>query len=481
MSVLYIGTNEICLTNDSFSKILYKSTKDKIDYKHLIKNIGKKKCTIIINSFFAFSEHKVFSLSLGVKEINDSITKIISEKDILCASFNPLFKKGQGKEHAKDIILTLIKKDESETHIEKILKELLQTDLNLSNIYSFDQVINTIGMSYSLLNHTINVNVVVLENSAMIMVSNTVNFMFGRLIKKREEEDVTTTMAKMLATTIKYINTTYSFLKNEIKITIMAPTRIDIDLIKSTDNIFDGLRMSTQILKLPNLKISKDVPSLTAELQLLKLATGNLKYVNKMVNTEIIAQCNAHKFIKYLKYIAIFSVLAVIVYTAYNFLTNENLSQQDRNIDRQYNAVIQKLAYEENKLKKYNNKIYAITATEIQTMLNDNKHVDIIKDISKIFAKHRKLIVVEGYRMSCEKCSLKNRKTTLYIDFALFNVNASARFAINKLTELENDIKEMMNKKYKNVDISFNQLTKEKRLAMVRDVRDTMIISYSNE
>ena len=43
MSVLYIGTNEICLTNDSFSKILYKSTKDKIDYKHLIKNIGKKK------------------------------------------------------------------------------------------------------------------------------------------------------------------------------------------------------------------------------------------------------------------------------------------------------------------------------------------------------------------------------------------------------------------------------------------------------
>lgn len=483
MSILYIGSNEVCLTNNSFSKIIYKANKEKIDYNLLIKLLKKeKKIFIFIKSFFAFTEHKTFQLGMSKKDMQATIDKRLSQNDVVCASYNHLFAKGNGAEHSNDVIITIIKESDEEKHIKKLINELAKTDLDLSHFYSFDQAINTIGMSYSsLLNRNINVNVIVLEKDAMIMVSNTTHYMFGRLIKQRENEDLQTTVAKMLSTTLKYISTTYSFLHNEIKITISSQQRVDVDMIKSVDSVFDGIKIITQTLKMPNIKISKEVPTITAELQLIKLSFDNLKKVNLLTNNKLQDHIKAHKIILILQFISISLFIFVAVYGTIKYISGTKLSYNDSKIDRQYDAVVQQTEFEEKKIAQYDNNVYAILAKETKKNIAEDDNLKILKEISTVFNKHRNLIFIEGYKYSCEDCIQKNKKNTLQIDIALFNVNSSIKFAMKKLSELEADLKKLLEKKYKFVDILFQQTSKEKRLLATRDVRDTIIIKFSND
>ena len=477
--ILYIDSNNVYLLNDGYSKVIYTAHKDKIDYLKLIFLIKKNKLFVFINSFYATSEHKTFAVGMTANNIQNFIKDRLAKPDVICACYNHLFNKGKGAEHKNDIVMTLIKDNENEPHIKRIFTELLKTDLDLSHIYSFDQVINTIGISRSVLNRSLNLNVVMLETSALIMASNTTHYMFGRLIKQHDKEPLLTTTAKMLAMALKYISTTYAFLHNEVKITIMSASRPDVDAIKATDPVLKSVIINTKILKLPSIKIAKEVPEIIAELQLLKLAIPEIKYVNNLTNNQILSHIKTHKTIKILRLSSIIALIAAILYNIYSYISSTKLSDSDALVDRQYNAIVQNITHEEKKIKKLDNKIYAIIATNIKKYINnDNSHFNATKIVSKVFNNYKKLVYVEGYRFNCENCINNKRKNTLYVDFALFNVNSSARFAINKLAEIENEIKKELRKKYDNVEITLQQISRERQIATTRDVRDTMVITY---
>ena len=334
-------------------------------------------------------------------------------------------------------------------------------------------------MSYSILNHSINVNVALLDNSAMIMASNTTHFMFGRLIKKRDGEELITTMSSMLAMTLKYISTTYSFLTNEPKITIMSSGAVDVNAIRGADPIFGDTKISTKKLSLPKITQSPDVKNITTELQLLKLAVPSLKYVNKLDNNRISIQKSAFVAIKILQRIAFASVILTILYCCYRIMDKSKLSAYEKQIETKFDNMNAEMLTQQKKIKTLTGKSYYFVARELKDSIYDNSHVDTMKKIADIFKKHRDLTYVEGYKLSCENCTQKDRKNTLTIDFAFYNVNSSARYAVDKLSVLEKEILTLLEKDYKNVNISYSQITKNKRALATRDVRDTMVITFS--
>lgn len=478
-NILYIGTNEVCLLNGSFSKVIYFSEKRTIDYKKVVDLVTKTPTIIFINSFFAFAEHRSISAGLGKKEIKKSIDERLAKPDVVCATYNHLFKKGKGGTHTNDVVMTIIKADDSERHIKKILSLLANTNADLTHIYSFDQAINSLSMSYSILNHSINVNVALLDNSAMIMASNTTHFMFGRLIKKRDGEELITTMSSMLAMTLKYISTTYSFLTNEPKITIMSSGAVDVNTIRGADPIFGDTKITTKKLSLPKITQSPDVKNITTELQLLKLAVPSLKYVNKLDNNRISIQKSAFVAIKILQRIAFASVILTILYCCYRIMDKSKLSAYEKQIETKFDNMNAEMLTQQKKIKTLTGKSYYFVARELKNSIYDNSHVDTMKKIADIFKKHRDLTYVEGYKLSCENCTQKDRKNTLTIDFAFYNVNSSARYAVDKLSVLEKEILTLLEKDYKNVNISYSQITKNKRALATRDVRDTMVITFS--
>ncbi len=447
-----------------------------------MKLLSTRKTMVFINSFFAFTEHKAFTRGITKGEIQSKINERFAKDDVIFATYNNLFPSGKGKEHSNDVVMTIIKAHDSEDHIQKFLRRCLETDLDLRHIYSFDQIVNTIGLSYSVLNHTININVVMVNEDAMIMASNITKFMLGRFIKKKEGEDIMTTTTKMLATTIKYIGTTYSFLKNEIKITIMSQKPVDIVKIQSSDNIFNDVQITTKLLNMPILKISSSVGEIANEMQLLKLAIGNVGKISNLTNNLLEVQIKAHRFIGFFKVFTFLFAVVCVSYIGFKIATGTKLTNDDKKISQQYDKIVEDIEKKSDELAKHDKDVYVIVAKELANNIADNSHMEDVKGLADVFRKHREFIFVEGYRFSCSDCaSKKSRKNVLNVDIALYNVNSSARFAVMKLAELEKDVMEYLKKNYNSVSITFNELTKNKRRGAVKDVRDTMIIEFKNE
>ena len=478
MKILYIGSNEICLLNDDFKTIKYFSEKHQIDYKKLFEFIDNN-TTIFINSFFEFSEYKGYSAGLTQEDIFNNIQKQLSGANFVCGNYNHLFYKGRGGEHKNDVVLTFIKEDDSEHHIKKIIKILQQKDLDLSRIYSFSQALHTIGTSYSIFNKTININVVILDDSAMITVSNTTHYMFGRLIKKKENEEIIETITRVLPTVIKYIQTTYLFLQNDIKISILSQSIVDIDSIKNSDQMLKNINFEYQQLKIPAIKLL-GAENITTELQLIKLCLGKLKNVNNLKNKEIRTNILGHKIIKYLRLVAGVFVIISVLYFIIRVISGSALSISDKKIEEEYNDITKQYKQIEVKLFDAKNNIYYSIAKELKGNITDNSHLDTMYEVADLLKKHRDLLYIEEYRLSCTNCSTKERKNKIYVEFAFHNVNSSAKYAISKLSEIEVEITTMLKKKYKYAYVSFLTLSKNKAQAAKEDVRDIMEIEYSN-
>ncbi len=426
--ILYIGSNNIYLFNDKFSKMIYKSKKDEINYDKLMKCINKNNLSVVINSFFSAAEHKTFSISVKKQDIKDFIENRFLKTDTVCASYNYLFKKGEGGSHKKDIIMTVIKNDEKEEHIKKIIDRLVKTDLDLSHIYSFEQAVNAMNISFLPLNKYLNINVIIVEDSSLIMVSNTNNYMFSRLIKKRANETILETTIKMLIITLKYINTTYSFLQNEIKITMFCQENIDVDNIKKMDPVFDSISISAKILEMPSIQIESEIEKNDiSEIKILKLSINNLKYVNNLTNFDISIHIKVHKFIKILRIFAIGFLISSIVYCVYKYSVGAQLTHSDKEIEEHYTAAIQNVKNEEKKLFSLNEKVYRIIADNFSKNVEDNSHMNSVKTISNVLKKYRRLFFVESYRFEHNV-----KSNILYVDFALFNINRSIKFVINE-------------------------------------------------
>lgn len=480
--ILYIGSNNIYLLSNDFSQVLYEVHKSRIDYSKLISLIGKNKLLVFINSFFSISEHKTFKSNTKKQEIKSFIENRFRKPDVVCASHNRLFSKLEGGVHKNDIIMTIIKENENEIHIKKIINELMKTDLDLSHIYSFDQAINTIGISYLSINRYLNVNVIILDDGALIIVSNTTHYMFSRLIKERNNETILETTAKMLAMTLKYIGTTYSFIQNEVKITVLSTDKdLDIEKIKTLDPVFETIVISKKILDKPSLKIKDDIVEDMLELQLLKIALPEIKNVNNLTNVDLSIHINVHRFIKILRIFSITLLLFSIFYGIYKYVIGTTLSQSDKDIETQYIQTIQDAKNKEKKLIDLSNKIYSIVATNVSKNIEDNSHLNCVKLIASVLKKYRKFVFVEAYRFDCSNCLSSKRKNILYIDIALFNVNMSSKFVINELSKIETDIRDMFSKLNYDVDVNFQQLSHNRHIASSKDFRDTMIITFQKK
>ena len=102
--------------------------------------------------------------------------------------------------------------------------------------------------------------------------------------------------------------------------------------------------------------------------------------------------------------------------------------------------------------------------------------------IARLVSKKLDFIYVEQYKIDCENCSDKreNRKYIFTADIALYNVNESIKFAVLKFADLENSIRDVLKQKYKVVEIEFKNTSVNKRYAGSKDVRDTIIVKFSN-
>ena len=476
--ILYINSNNIYLLNRSFSKILYFAKKDEIDYKKLVQLIGKNDVYIFINSFFSSLEHKIFTLNTKKQEIQSFIKKRFSKSDVLCAGYNNLFDKDKGAEHKNDIVVTIIKNNENEKHIKKVIESLLDTDIDLSHIYAFEQAISLIGVDFEYYSNVVSVNVVILKDGIIIAVLNSNHYIFCRFIRKRNNETIISSAVKVLSMTLKYIGTTYSFLPNDIKVTIMSDEQVDINEIKSSDAILKNISIETKNLGIQKNTIIDGVGADAVEIQLLKLVFTNIKYINNLTSPNLLIQTKAHKTIVILRIISFILLSFALLYGIYRYIVGTRLSYDDKKTEKLYIEIIQQTKNKRQNLVSFNEKVYEIIATNIAQNIADNSHMDMIKQIAKIFSKHRKLCFVESYRFNCEKCLEETRKNILYVDFALFNINLSTNFVFNELSKIEKEIIDFFKKNDYTVDVFFQQLSHDKRVALKKDVRDTMIITY---
>ena len=476
---LYIDSNNVYLFNDKYTAMVYKSHKDKIDCKKIVKLIGKNRVNIFINSFFATTEHKTFAAGLNQKDVKKLIEEYNAKPEVLFVCYNHLFQQGKGAEHKYDVILTIIKDHEDEKHIKKIINTLLETDIDLSKIYSFDRAVSAIGAQYLNSKHAIDINVVMLKDSALIIATNTNKYMFSRLIKKHNDEDLMTTTLKMLAMTLKYISTSYAFLQNEIKIMFLSPMSIDITAVKDSEPMLKTTTINSKLLTIPVLKLETETQEISSELQLLKLTMPTLKCVDNLLNKNILIHIKLHKLIKFLKIATIVSVVLAMLHGTWRYVSGTRLSSDDIAINKQYDDVIQNEQRAEKKLTALDDKIYAIVASEFSKNIADNSHLEGIKTIANVLHNYNNILRIEEYKFNCENCTnMDLRKNVLNVKFALFNVNASAKYAINKLTEIEDDIRNQLKTKYSKVEVSLSQLSREKRHAATNDVRDTIIITF---
>ena len=484
MSILYIGNSDICLTDNSFSRVIYQAKKDEIQYDKLISLLPKTGLKIFINSFFAFSEHRQIVKGISDDEIQQIIDERLLKKDVVCASYNHLFAKGKGDEHTNDVVFSIVKFDESEVHIQKILNRLVETEIDLGNIYSFGQTIHTIGLNYSMFNKNINVNVSVLDSDILITVSNTTHFMFGRLMKLKLDGDINAQIAKLIVTVIKYINTTYPFLKFPLKVNVMTSKDLDDRIITMSDAILDKIKQDISIkkLSLPSLGIAGKVPDIATELQVLKMAMPNIGKVNIMSNTLLNNHRKTSKFIHIFKLVALISLAVSGLYCVGRLFSSATITKQDERLEKEYDKIEKDYRKQEKVLINMENNIYLSTMSAVAGVGVNNNHIDTMKDIAGVFRKYKDFIYVEQYKIDCENCSDKreNRKYIFTADIALYNVNESIKFAVLKFADLENSIRDVLKQKYKVVEIEFKNTSVNKRYAGSKDVRDTIIVKFSN-
>ena len=482
--ILYIGNSDVCLTNNGFSKLIYYAKKDAIDYDKLISLLPKSGLYVFINSFFAFSEHRQIARGINENDIQEIVNERLLKKDVVCASYNHLYAKGAGEEHTNDLIFSIVKFDESEVHIQKILNRLVETDIDLTHIHSFGQTIHTIGLRYSMFNKNININVSVLEKDLLITVSNTTHFMFGRLMKLKLDGDINAQIAKLLVTVIKYINTTYPFLKYPIAINVMTSKQLDERIITMSDAILDKLKKDISIKNwsVPAIGIASKTPDIVSELQVLKQAMPNIGKVNKMSNTLLHNHRKTHRFIKFLSLFVVASIGLSFVYCLSKIFTSVSITKEDEKIEQEYDKTMKDYKKQEKTLIDMENNIYLATMSAVANVGVNNKHINVMRDLSNVFKQYRDVIFVEGYKLECENCSepAKERKFKMSVDIALYNVNESIKFAVLKLADLESSVSSVLKKSYKNVSIEYQNISNNKRYAGSKDVRDTMIINFSN-
>ena len=94
MSVVYINSNEVCVSDDKFTKMYYNATKETINYQHFMRAAqGHGKPIIILDSDLIFSEYKSFITGLGKAERFSIIERRLNSPNSVCANTNGLFPK----------------------------------------------------------------------------------------------------------------------------------------------------------------------------------------------------------------------------------------------------------------------------------------------------------------------------------------------------------------------------------------------------
>ena len=103
MSVVYINSNEVCVSDDKFTKLYYNATQDIINYKQLMRSVqGHGNPIVIINSDLIFSEYKAFITGLNKTERANIIDNKVNSQSSVCANVNGLFPNGKGADHQND-------------------------------------------------------------------------------------------------------------------------------------------------------------------------------------------------------------------------------------------------------------------------------------------------------------------------------------------------------------------------------------------
>ena len=480
MSILYLDIEKVCLVDDKLEEVFYTADKKSINYSEFATAVKvHKHLKIFINSFFTFSEYKNFATGT-LTQHRKTIDTELAKKEVLFGNYNNIFEKGKGLLHANDVIINKVIADANEAHIKKVFDTLYSLDVNISNTYLFVHAVQSIGVDLTAKtdNH-LNISLFTLEEGTIVIVSNGKNFLFGRLVRRKLDETTTQSAANILETTLKHVGTTFEFLTNPACVKIFTTVDIDQEELLSSSPFFNGIDLSIQQLSLETSGIKHTVPDIADELGLAKMALKNLKNVKKLESSGLKKHIALFFTIRCLFVAAIAIACGVLFFASFRLIgSNATKNQLERS---RFELSTQQAQYNKQKkiLERLSSKILLTIASKISNPHVNNNHIDTIRDIAEIFKKYRGSTYVEGYKFSCTDCTAKVRKNTLELDVAFFNQTSSAKFVLQNIDNLKNEITQTLKKTYTNVDISFKEINdKDKQRVAKRDIRDKMTILY---
>ena len=462
MAIFYINTDFVCLVDDNFKDIYYCVKKTDIDINELTEICKKKNVkdiTVIINSFFALSEIVSLRGVADKKSFKELLDKKTVARNVLFWNYNSIFSKsGLDFKNLGDndkIALTTIKGDKSEQHIEQIVNFINTNDFNVNGVLCYTQTTNAIGETEKTSRvDVIRICIVVLTDEIVVNVSNGGNFIFGRVIKKKENETINQSIALATAMTYRYIQLVYEDFSGTVLVEIFSAEEIKLSSITEIDPFLKEINITVNTFEAFNTEKFKDIPvSLAQELSVVYLVRNKLKNVNKLINEDISRNQLLHKIIKFM-FIGIFALVgAVAVVLGITDINNRLLNTKIEKIEKDI-SILQGVAdRQEKQLSNISNSYTPNAVGKLDDLAIDIRYKYIINISGKVLNAYGMFFDAYGYNLYCLNCLKKEKVWLFTIDTIFYNASGSRSVAYDKLKRFEGDLKKNLSKYCSKIEV----------------------------
>jgi hypothetical protein len=446
-NILYISSQDVCvfqIITQNKINILYSSLSFSIDYGILKSVINKlNNISVVINSKSEYSEQKQFSKFTENKVLDKEMSKIIEEKKPLLWTKNNIT---SDDKHKKDLIITFISEDPAEQHIKEILEILLKTKIKINYVTTFLLFTSKLKAKKNL----ININTYIAEKHMYVSLSNGNNFILGRKISYKNNESITTTIAKSISIIIKYTNTTLSFLNSPININIFTTINLDIQAIKDYEPMLAELKYNVMPINMADLmgvEIKGSILSEVCVINFLKSHESDLSSMQAIENNTLSLRNKLYTLRVFLKFLT-FSVVSIgvsfLIYLFYHFQDlKENLKTIESNIILEQESEKNLKSGIVKKMNELQNAIYYLFNKEYNFNQVD---IDALSKIGTSIVKGSSSIMILGYNYQNEINDMKinhifKAKALMYNINTLSKLNSNSK----RLLDIQKKISDTLN------------------------------------
>jgi hypothetical protein len=447
-NILYISSQDVCvfqIITQNKINILYSSLSFSIDYDALRSVVNKlNNISVVINSKSEYSEQKQFSKFTENSTLDKEVSKIIEEKTPLLWTQNNIT---TDDKHKKDLIITFVSEDSAEPHIKDILDILLKTKIKINYVTTFLLFTSKLKAKKNL----ININTYIAEKHMYVSLSNGSNFILGRKISYKNNEAITTTIAKSISIIIKYTNTTLSFLNSPININIFTTINLDIQAVKGYEPMLAELKyniMPINMIDLMGVDVKGSILSEISIVNFLKSHDSGLSSMQAIGNKTLSLRNKLYILRVFLKFLT-FSVVSVgVAFLIYLFYHFQDLTESSKIID---GNIIAEQDSSKNikssivkKIDELQNSIHYLFNKECNFNQIDSKILD---KIGATISKASSSIMLLSYNYKNEIMSDGKINNIFNAKALMYNANSSSKLTSSskRLLDIQKKVIDLLN------------------------------------